>query len=120
MKKESALNDEVNFDNIGGKSMSLSEPIQTLVISSHMQSEENIFTQVVNDPFLNLSQTHPTPPIISKFSLSIPIPSSSLFDPVSHISIKPVDIPIFTEATFVSKSMIFTEPPLETSTFEIL
>ncbi|CAH1424865.1 unnamed protein product [Lactuca virosa] len=98
-EKESALNNEVTSDNIGAKSISILEPIQTLVVSSHMESESGIYTQVVNDPFLNISQTPPTPPIVSEISLSTPIPTSPFFGPVSHPSTKSVEIPIFSKAT---------------------
>ncbi|CAI9281194.1 unnamed protein product [Lactuca saligna] len=60
---------------IGMKPTTVSKPIQTSLVSSHMESEAKIYKQVVDDPFLNLSQTPLTPPIIFTTSQSTPIPT---------------------------------------------
>ncbi|CAH1422622.1 unnamed protein product [Lactuca virosa] len=78
-EKESVLNNEEDFANIGMKSTFALELNQTPLVSSHMESEAEIYKQVVDDPFLNLSQTPPTPPIFSATSESTPIPTSIFF-----------------------------------------
>lgn len=76
-EKESTLNNEEDFPNIGLKIATVSEPIQTStpLVSSHMESQAKIYKQVVDGPFLNLSQTPLTPPIryaTSQFTQLIP------------------------------------------------
>lgn len=99
---------------------SISAPVSTPLVSSHMETEAEIFKHVIDSPLLNVSQTPPIPPVLYEISHSDPIPTTITFHQLSHISTNSSRIPIFTESTtnFVSRKRTTTKPPPETSTFE--
>lgn len=57
IEKESSLNNEEAFVNIGLKLTTISKPIQTPIVFSYMEPDPDICKQVVDDPFLSFSQT---------------------------------------------------------------
>lgn len=78
-----------------------------------MEDATVFFKHVIDDSLLNISQTPPTPPTYSNISYSTPVPTSTIFDPTSHVSMKHFEIHIFNEETitYVSKTTPTIESP---------